>query len=371
MASNSILGPRSTLSSVQAEMDDIANYDNIIGYRVWITWGALESSQGVYNFSLLDAILNRLKTHYAQPKHMVVVVLPGYFTGAWSSGNGSSVPLYIQQNGVYGPSPVAGSYGWWGRNSGGASTGAYTAALFRPAVMSRYIALIQALGAHYDSEPYFEAVMFQEDAWMSGLWSNAPDLSPAGGLAQFESMLSAAVAAFPHTSVVMENTWWGSPTMTQNFELWMVNNRVAPGTADTLGQTAFNMGYATSAMGLNWAMQAYMGITYSGPNATSSYSGGDLRQRSRGMLDVEAMDIAGNYYSNWGAPEGYHAADVVTALNDTYQASHAFWTHFFGNESVAGGGTVNSASPWSAWSQLAPVVNAAPLTHTGYPPNYP
>jgi hypothetical protein len=371
MASNSILSPSSTVATVQSEMDDIANYDNIIGYRVFITWGALESSQGVYNFSVLDAVLNRLKTHYAHPKHMVVVVLPGYFSGAWQSGDGRAVPLYIQQNSAYGASPVSGSYGWWGQNSRGASTGAYTAALFRPAVMNRYIAMIQALAAHYDSEPYFEAFMFQENAWMGGLWSGAPDLSTAGGLTQFESMLSAAVTAFPHTSVIMENTWWGDPSTTQNLELWMVNHRVAPGTADTVGQTAFNMGYATSAMGLNWGLQAYLGITYSGPNATSNYSGGDLRQRSRAMLDVEGMDLGGGYYSNWGAPNGYHPSDIVAALNGTYQASHAFWTHLFGSEPVSGGGTVSSASPWSAWSQLAPVVNAAPLTHTGYPPNYP
>src|SRR5271154_831111 len=38
MASNTILGPTSTLATLQPEMDDIANYDNIIGYRVFITW---------------------------------------------------------------------------------------------------------------------------------------------------------------------------------------------------------------------------------------------------------------------------------------------------------------------------------------------
>jgi hypothetical protein len=363
MASEAILNPNETMSKVQLEMDDIGSYDSVIGYRVFVTWSALESSQGVYDFSVLDAILNRLKTHYHLPKHMVVVVLPG----SWFS-NRSGIPLYIQQNSIYGASPVAGSYGWWGQSGSGD-----VAAMFRPAVMDRYIALIKALAAHYDSEPYFEAFMFQEDAWLGGAFQHAPDWTASAGTTQLKSMLTAAVAAFAHTSVIMENSWWGGdPTTTQNFELWMVDNRVAPGTADTVGQTAFNKGYATAAMGLNWGLQADMGITWSGFGTTSAYSGGDLRKRSRAMLDVEGQDLAGNYYSNWGAPDGYQPSDIINALNNSYQASHAFWTHFFGSEPVmGGGGTVRSASPWAVWSTLAPVVNATPLTNTGYPPNYP
>jgi hypothetical protein len=90
------------------------------------------------------------------------------------------------------------------------------------------------------------------------------------------------------------------------------------------------------------------------------------------MLDVEGFDMAGDYFANWGAPYGYQPSDIVTALNSTYQASHAFWTHFDGTEPIRGySATVSSASSWAAWSKLAPVVNSTPLTNTGYPPNYP
>lgn len=360
MASDTVLGPRGTIATVQTEMDDINGYDNILGYRVLITWGALEPSEGSYNFSLLDAILNRLKTQYNKPKRLVLVVLPGPFGSTRQPSDGSVIPEYLQTSSVYGPSPIAGSYGWWGGSSGG-----YVAALYRPAVMDRMIALIQALGAHYDSEPYFEAMMFQEDAWMASSWVGASDYSDSAFVQQAERMLTAATAAFPHTSVIMENTWLTSATQTQNFELWMVNNRIAPGTADTVGQSAFNLGYATT--GLAWGLQAYMGIVTPG----SAYAGGDLRPRSRAMLDVEAMDISGTYYANWGAPEGFKPLDIISALNNTYQASHAFWTHFFGSENPPGGGTVKSVSPWSVWSNLAPVINSNPLTNTSYPPNYP
>jgi len=366
MASDTILYAGNTLATVQSEMDDIRGFDNILGYRVFITWGALEPSEGNYDFDVLDAILNRLKTQYTKPKHMVVVVLPGPFGSSMpSGGSGRVIPTYLQTDATYGASPVTQSYGWWGQQSGGVSTGPYVAALYRPAVMNRMIALVQAMGAHYDNDPYFEGLMFQEDAWMVSSWSVAPDYSEAAFISQLERLLTASTAAFPHTNVIMENTWAGDPTTTQNFELWMVNNRIAPGTADTVGQSAFNMGY--SAGGLNWGLQAYLGVVSSG----SKYSGGDLRPRSRAMLDVEGYDISGNYYADWGAPAGYRPSDIITALNSTYEASHAFWTHFSGSEGVLGGGTVQSAAPWATWSSLAPVINAAPLTHTGYPANYP
>jgi hypothetical protein len=363
MASNTVWYGGNHLADIEPEMDTINGYDNIVGYRVFITWGAIEQSQGNYDFSLVDAILNRLKTQYNKPKHLVLVVLPGPFGN--TTVDGSVVPGYLQATSVYGASPVAGSYGWWGTYSGTPGRYGYTAALHRPAVMDRYIALVQALGAHYDSDPYFEALMFQEDAWMASLLGSAPDYNDAAFTTQIERLLSASTAAFPHTTIIMENTWMINGPDTQAMESWMVNNRIAPGSADTVGQTAFNMGYANT--GLAWGLQTYFGITVGGGSST----GTDLRTRTHAMLDIEAPDIAGSYYSDYGAPQGYHPADVISALNQSYGASHAFWTHLFGSEDAMGGGTVSSVAPWAVWTNLAPAINSQPLTNTSYPNNYP
>lgn len=357
MASDTVLGPGDTLSKVQSEMDDINGWDQILGYRVFISWAALEPTQGAYDFTLLDAILNRLKTQYNKPKRMVVVVLPGTFSGEWSSKDASTVPMYIQTGSAYGASPVSGSYGWWGPNSNGASTGYYVAALYRQAVMDRFIALVQALGKHYDGEPYFEAFMVQEDSWMVGAWYIAPDYSASGEVTQLERLMTAATAAFPHTSVVMENTWNGSVASSMSLESWMVANRVAPGNSDTLGETAFSKyNYGAS---LAWGLQAYLGI------ANGSVTPTDLRPQARAMVDVEAPDIAGPYFSKYGGP--FTPLDVVNALNQTYKASHAFWTHLVGTETVFGGSVPAAAK----WSNLAATVSANPLTNTAYPANYP
>lgn len=372
MASLNMLAGNDTLSKFASEMDDLNNWNNILGYRLTVTWGALEPSEGTYNFSVLDAVLNRLQTQYNMPKRLVIALVPGSFAAGLGSNDASTIPLYIQQNSAYGPSPLSASYGWWGATSGGASSGAYAAAIWRPAVMDRLIALVQALGAHYDGQPYFEGLLFQEDAWIVGAAEAspaAPDYSDSAMVAQLERLLAAATAAFPHTSVAMENTWLGYPTSTQTFEQWMVNNRIAPSSSDTVGQSAFtNYNYANN--GLAWGLQAYMGIQATA--AGSTWSPVNMLSQAHAMMDVEGPDIAGTNFAQLGAAEGFQPLDIIAALNQTYHASHAFWTHYFGNEGVwPGSGTVSTVAPWAMWSNMAPVLSSNPLTTTSYPADYP
>jgi len=366
MASDGIMYPGRNVSQFMNELKDL-NYDNIIGYRVFTTWGALETAQDQYDFSALDGVLQYLKTHYDKPKHLVVAILPASFGTNLGSNDGRVIPMYIQTNSVYGPSPTPGRYGWWGASSNGKSTSAYSAALWRPAVMNRFIKLMQAMGAHYNNEPYFEAVMFQEDSGPPGAAVANPkagDYSVSAMVTQYQSMLSAMVAAFPNTSVVFENTWGVNNTpATQDLEVWMVQHRIAPGSADVLGQSAFD--YKDNRVYLNFGMAAYLGVGTTG----TPYGGGDLREQSRAMLDVEPSDMAGTYFSRWGGP--FSTADLLNALNQTYKASHAFWTHLVGTEWAPGNTTVNASNPDAVWSKVAPYINSHPLTNTSYPPNYP
>jgi hypothetical protein len=353
MAANTVIFAGNTISRIQGEMDDLKNWDKILGYRVFITWGALEPQMGQYDFSVLDAIMTRLKTAYPKPKRMVLVVLPGTFAQKHSSNNGGSIPMYLQTDSKYGPSPTSGSYGWWGLNQDGVSNGLYSAALYRPAVMDRFIALNNALGAHFDGEPNFEGYMIQENSWMVQGWAGAPDYKTDLVIPQFKRMLTAATAAFPHTSVIMQNTWFTTAQPTVDFEQWMVTNRIAPGAADVYGQTGLTTENITGR--LSWGLLAYAGVKVAGTTQNT-----DLRNQSRAMLDVEAPDICGPRPIRGGP---YTPLDIVNALNQTYKASHAFWTHLYGTE---------KGCPVEAkWSNLAATITANPLTNISYPPNYP
>jgi hypothetical protein len=213
-------------------------------------------------------------------------MLVWYSPSPWSSGDDEVIPDYIQNDPAYGASPVAGSYGWWGRNSGGASTGMYAPAVYYPPVMDRYIALVQALGQHLDADPNVEAFFVQEESAIvqaaAGFGNNDPHYSDPAWLAQAERMLSAATAAFPHTSVIMGNAYFANGQSAVALEEWMAKNRIAAGTADTFGQSSI---LANHFNGLSDGVKAYLGVNTTNGGTT------DLRPVMPAMFDVESACI--------------------------------------------------------------------------------
>lgn len=350
MASNGVVYGGKSSAFMQWEMDDLNNQDAILGYRMFITWGALEPTQGKYDFSAIDAALTRLKTAYNKPKRLVIMLWL-YGQGALGNNSGAVFPTYVQQNPLYGASPVAGSYGWWGKNSNGASTGMYAPAVYYQPVMDRLIALVQAMGQHLDGDPYVEGFFIQEDSTFpqaaAGFGSVDPHYSDDALLAQLERLLTASTAAFPHTNVIMANSYFKGPAAAVALEQWMPANRIAAGSADSLGQSAINS-YGTSILG--WGLQAYLGIP--------QYGGTDLRSKMTVMMDVEEPDMDGSFFNQYGGP--WTPIDIINALNQTYHASHAFWTRLGGNAAAA-----------VHWPAVAAACAANPLIRTGYPANYP
>ena len=350
MASYGIVYAGQSPSFMQWEMNDLNNQDAILGFRMSITWGAMETAQGNYDFSAIDTVLAKLKTAYNKPKQLVIM-LWDYAPSALGQNDSRVFPTYIQQNSIYGASPVPGSYGWWGKNSNGASTGQYAPALYYQPVMDRFIALVQALGKHLDGDPNVEAIFIQEGATVtqsaSEEGSSDPHYSDGAWLTQLERLLSAATAAFPHTNVIMANSWMQTPSPTVALQQWMAANRIAAGSADTIGQSALDQ-YGVGL--LSWGLQALIGVP--------QYGGIDLRPKTATMMDVEEPDIDSGYYSSYGGP--YAPLDVIHALNQTYYASHAFWTRLTGSQYPAA----------AQWPALAATCAANPLTHTAYPANY-
>jgi hypothetical protein len=337
---------------VQSELSDLNGSDAIVGYRMYITWAALEPTMGNYDFSLIDGVLARLKTGYSKPKQLVVYLLL-YGQNSIGSNDSRIVPLYIQQNATYGASPVAGSYGWWGKSSNGVSSGMYAPALYYPPVMDRLIALVQALGNHLDGDPNVEAISFQEDATIAQAASFAPsdpNYSDAAWSAQLQRVLQAATAAFPHTNVILDNSYFNRPSFTVALTQWMLANRIALGAADTWGQSGLTT-YGTSHQ--NDGLQTYMGV--------SQYGGlTDLRSKTSAMMAIESPDLLGPYFAKYGGP--WTPVDLINALNQTYHASHAFWTDL---------GNASDAPAAAKWSNIAAACAANPLIHTEYPASYP
>jgi hypothetical protein len=275
-----------------------------------------------------------------------------FYGGTRRGDDYSRVPKYITTDSANGPSPDGKSYGWWGPPPG-ATVGAYTAALYRPGVAAQYAALGQALGAKYDSDPNFEGIMDQEDSAVTGPAVHFPPTdgtySDTAYVAQMKMYLQAWLAAFPHTNIIMQNTWLAGSLPTFQFAAWMMANRIAPSTADASGQTYYDAGHAP-----NWGLMAYMGIT----DKNSGFTSPDLRGTVRPMIDIEQPDIGTSH----GTYVGNTPLDIVNGLNKTIKASHAFWCH-------VAGGRGPSAPP--KWAQITAVLRDNPLTNTDYPGNYP
>jgi hypothetical protein len=349
MASYGVVYGNRTFDFMQGEADGLDNQDAIVGYRMLISWGALEPSQGNYDFSAIDSILNRLKTAYNKPKRLVIMLYQ-YGQGRLGQNDSAVFPLYIQRNPRYGASPVSGSYGWWGKSANGVSTGMYAPALYYPPVMDRFIALVQALGQHLDSDPNVEAVFFQENSTIvqaAYFAPKDPNYSDAAMLTQSQRLLTAATGAFPHTSVIMGNSWLAELPATVALEQWMLTHRIATGSADSFGQSSVD---AKGTKILSWSLRSYLG--------DPGFGGVDMRPTMTAMMDVESGDINDSFQGQGGP---WAAPDIIQAMNKTYHASHVFWTK------MGGSGT----RPEAQWSTVAAACAANPIIRTAYPANYP
>jgi hypothetical protein len=364
--SNTVVRAGGTISRVQQELDMVGAKPGIQGYLFLTTWGALEPTQGNYDFTLLDSIYKRLTTGYATPKRMALTVEVGGFTSTQPDNNdGSILPLYLQRNSVYGAAGtrvggttknVPGAFGWWGGDGNGHT---YAAQLHRASVMERYIALIKAIGAWGDSKPYFEAIVFAENSLWIGANNNngsGSGYSDTDSTIQQQALIKAAVAAFPTTNVVYENTFMATPTPTQNLEAFLIANRAAPGQTDTLG-----LSYAQARGGWpgSWGMATVIGYPVKG----SSYSGPDYRtQGVRTMIEVQAPDL-GAFGGLAAARGGFAVADICAMANQIAQASHVFF--------VVIPDSVSWVPADRRWTQATATLAANPLIHTEYPSNYP
>ncbi len=207
LATNAILGPggsftaqpSGTWNQFLAEVNQLNNQDNVVGYSAYVYWSALEPAQDKYDFSQISALLSYLKTHFNKPKHLVLVVMPGRNN---STDARAAIPSYIANSPMYGPSPVSGSYGWWGGKGNGVTA---VAALHRPAVMERWIKLHEKLGEAFNGDPNFEAIMFAEDSWVIGAstTNGAPDWNGATNLTNWENL----VAATTERSRIPTSSW--------------------------------------------------------------------------------------------------------------------------------------------------------------------
>jgi hypothetical protein len=99
--------------------------------------------------------------------------------------------------------------------------------------MDRLIALYRAIGAHYDAEPYFEAIGSVETTLGFGATKPA-GYSVSTLTTQYKRFVKGVRSAMPHTSVLFYTNWLGSDALMGELIQSMVIPGIAAGGPNTM-----------------------------------------------------------------------------------------------------------------------------------------
>jgi hypothetical protein len=327
------------------ELQVVNTSPNIRGWKGNYYWAALETGKGVYNFGVIDAELAQLNQGNPVPrKKLIIGISSSGFLAAHDQDPGgflnTVLPSYLTTDTAsYGSAPKAGTSGWWYGGGGYA----ITAAVWRQAVNDRLIALLQALGARYNSNPDVEGIVLTETASQVGEGGGYNDNTQ---LSQLERMLTAATAALPNTNVAIENNFMGNQPNTSALVLFENSHRVAESGPDLLGKTAADM--FSPPKELTWGQQCVTGYPGTGcPNLTGSIAV---------IQNIDEPELLGTQFQGAGAP--FTPLDIYNNGEDYLHASHLMWTYLIGR-------------PTNNWPTVAAMINAHPIRYTACPASYP
>lgn len=293
--------------------DQIASSTTIEGAAIYVRWNELETTRGNYTAGIayLQAEINKLKS-LTVPKRLYLRLFPS----AWGTpGDCSVYPTYIVDMG------------------GCAATnhGSYPA-FWKPEIADRYIALLQALGAAFDEEPYLETVWPIQETATGG---NPEGFNLEAYDTQLRRIALAASQAFKKTSVVMSVNFLGTQARVDSFIAYLGSIDVGVGGPDSCPDCD-TPSYST----------------------VQGLSGGvDYRGKIPIQWSVEASEMG---FDAVGRDGGYTAQQIYDWNNDVIRASHVLW--------VRNTSTGTDAQRWT--TGILPVINAHALEHTSCPVNY-
>jgi hypothetical protein len=214
-----VMGLNGAAGYTTAKLDSVSA-SGAVGWKQLVTWGSIETSKGVYDFSKLDTLLAACK---ARNLRMAIEVGFGWYTTesiATATSNGQ-FPAYLATD-TYAPASGNALL----KNSIEIITRGWVSG-----VMDRWIALWQAIGAHYDSDSSVEDV--QSTEFTTNATGDA-DYSVSAYLTQLERFAATVPASFPHTmtTMVANSGLDNSSTQFQGLIAYMSSHRISLGDHD-------------------------------------------------------------------------------------------------------------------------------------------
>lgn len=320
-----------------ARYDAVASNTALVGASMYVKWWEIESTQGVYpGIALLEQEIAKLKS-LSVPKRFWINMIPqSYGAGAPDdcSTSGSYYPDYIVNLG--------------GCVVTGSTSNQSVAKLWDSQITDRYIAMIEAICAALDSEPYFEGIT---------LWRETSIGPPPSGFSwdAFETQLKriavAAKAACPTTNVSASINWFQTQSRTNSIAAYMRSIGVglaAPDTAPTCINNDCSQGYAT-VQGI-WGHNTVIGNTAGGGVPATGIVPITYR--------VEASELGIGIV---GQPGGYTAQEIFDFYDTAMKGTHLLWNY---NDTYG-----DADQRWA--TGILPVINANPtFTYDDCPSTY-
>lgn len=268
---------------------DMANTPAIQGIQVRYYWGDLESSKGVYNFASIDKHLAEM----AKRKKRLVIMIQTKSIGK----SETYVPSYLRSaeydGGVF-------AYSGYGGNTFKGEN----IKLWNPLVRDRFIQLFRALGARYNTSPYFEGIGMSETTPGDPL-QPITSAQSSGYFQNLNQVLIEAKKAFSNTMVMQSVNY--------------PRSIIAP-LVDTLKKIGGGLSHPDTyleEMGL-----LMPGTKYTAPGVYTYYP------KLAGIIPLAPTVMHTNYRNTKSNGTGYEP--TISQLNDflkkDLKANYIFWT---------------------------------------------
>lgn len=202
-----------------ATYDKALPHSEIKGCEVPVNWGRIEPNQGSYDWSSVEADINRITANRTNGKKVILALMFQNYGAAGIPSTPQSqtgaviIPDYVITN------------GWCAIRTGSGLMPKLDIA----DCMTRLIAFAQACAAQYDNDSYVEMVIISETS------SAYTGMNAGNYSTQWHRMPAALAAAFSHTWAGVGHNGLTSETHSKTMADLIVANGCAHGTEDIIG----------------------------------------------------------------------------------------------------------------------------------------
>jgi len=201
------------------QIEEIAREPNVAGVQLYVQWSALEGDTPGDYAAGMAMLQNYLDALAPSGKRLMVALFHVQFGGYPPDDLSLFFPSYVWKN-------PSGQYGTTAMRNG------ITSRVWQQATMDRLIHQMQAYGARFDSDPYFEMVALGETS--VAIDTGVDGFSNTNLLAQFKRLYTATRAAWPRTALRLAANYVGSDGQTADLISFCVGVRCAIGGPDVI-----------------------------------------------------------------------------------------------------------------------------------------